>query len=66
MRGLLTTRFCGEKDARFRLRTRLSEADDEGVSDVIGVRGAAVVMRRKGECQLISRDEEFKRKLKSW
>ena len=49
MRGLSTTRFCGEKDARFRLRTRLSEADDEGVCDVIGVRGAAVVMRRNGE-----------------
>ena len=40
------------------------ERADEGMSDVIGVRGAAVVMRRNGECQLVSREEEFKRKLK--
>ena len=53
MRGLLTTRFGGDNEARFRRCTRPSEADDEGVSDVIGVRGAAVVMRRSGECPLI-------------
>jgi len=34
-------RFGGEKDARFRLRMRLGEADNEGVSDLIGVRSAA-------------------------
>ena len=41
MPGLLTMRFGGEKDARFRLRMRLGEADNEGVSDLIGVRSAA-------------------------
>jgi hypothetical protein len=44
MHGLLATRFCGEKDARFRLRMRLGEVDDEGLNDLSGVRGAAVVI----------------------
>ena len=50
MRGLLpSTRFCGEKDTRLRLRMRLGEAVDEGVSDLIGVRGAVVVISVAGD-----------------